>query len=74
MAERGERTHCSDPATHHLWLSESDADRAVAVQLCPHCPILTECRDSAEANDERWGVWGGKDFSRRPCKKLQQAA
>jgi WhiB family redox-sensing transcriptional regulator len=55
-------------------LSEHEGERAVAVMLCDHCPILTECRDHAEENDERWGVWGGKDFSRRPGKKLQQAA
>jgi hypothetical protein len=34
LAARGERTHCSDPTTHHLWLSESESERAIAVTLC----------------------------------------
>jgi hypothetical protein len=56
LAERGERTHCSDPTSHHLWLSEHDTERAIAVTLCDHCPVLTVCRDTAELRDERWGV------------------
>jgi hypothetical protein len=73
LAERGERTHCSDPTSHHLWLSERDAERATAVMLCDHCPILTVCRDTAEQRQETWGVWGGKDFSRRPGRKKEAA-
>jgi hypothetical protein len=46
MAARGERANCSDPITHDLWLSDSDSERAVAVQLCRHCPVETVCRDS----------------------------
>jgi hypothetical protein len=38
MASRSERTHCSDPTSHHLWLSEHEQERVVAVQLCDHCP------------------------------------
>jgi hypothetical protein len=33
LAARGERTHCSDPTTHHLWLSEHEVERAAAVGL-----------------------------------------
>ena len=69
MAARGERTHCSDPAIHYLWLSEHDNERVVAVMLCDHCPVLQVCRDTAEQRDERWGVWGGKDRSIRPGRK-----
>ena len=69
MAARGERTHCSDPATHHLWLSEDQRDRDIAVMMCTHCPVLTVCRDTAELRDERWGVWGGIDRSVRPGRK-----
>ena len=69
LAERGERTHCSDPSSHHLWLSESKSERQTAVTLCQHCPVLTVCRNTAEQRDERWGVWGGRDFSRRPGRR-----
>jgi hypothetical protein len=61
MAERGERTHCSDPTSHHLWLSEHESERAVAVMLCDHCPVLTVCRQTAELRQESCGVWGGRD-------------
>jgi hypothetical protein len=27
IASQGLRTHCSDPATHHLWLSEHEPER-----------------------------------------------
>jgi hypothetical protein len=74
MAARGERTHCSDPATHHLWLSEHERDRATAVMLCDHCPVLTVCRQTAELRDERWGIWGGVDRSIRPGRKKKRAA
>ena len=75
LAGRGERTHCSDPTSHHLWLSERDHERATAVMWCDHCPVLTVCRETVELRDERWGVWGGKDFSRRPgrAKRFKQA-
>ena len=75
LAARGERTHCSDPSSHHLWLSEHDNERAGAVMLCDQCPVLTVCRDTAEQRDERWGVGAAKDFSRRSgrAKRLKQA-
>jgi hypothetical protein len=69
LAAKGERTHCSDPITHHLWLSESESERAIAVTLCDHWPVLSVCRDTAEQRDERWGVWGGVDRSVRPGRK-----
>jgi hypothetical protein len=74
MASRGERTHCSDPATHHLWCSEHDGERAVAIKLCDHCPVEDVCRETAELRGETWGVWGAKDFSVRPGRKKAQAA
>ena len=74
LAAAGLRTHCSDPATHHLWLSERETERATAVMLCDHCPVLTVCRDTAEQRDERWGVWGGHDFSVRPGRPKNKAA
>jgi Transcription factor WhiB len=66
LAAKGERTHCSDPTSHRLWTSEHETERAIAVMLCDHCPVLTVCRDTAEQRDERWGVWGGVDRSIRP--------
>ena len=66
LAERGERTHCSDPATHHLWLSEHEGERAVAVMLCRHCPVLTVCRDTAEVRQETWACGAARTSAADP--------
>ena len=73
IASRGLRTHCSDPGTSELWLSEHEAERREAARLCFGCPVLVECGAAATANDERWGVWAGRDFTRRPRKRKQAA-
>jgi hypothetical protein len=49
LAARGLRTHCSDPATHGLWLSESVAKRRETTKLCQGCPVLRECGAAAQA-------------------------
>jgi hypothetical protein len=72
IAARGQRTHCSDPTSHHLWLSEHPGERAIAAMLCRGCPVITECGEAAEANDERHGVWAGVDRTVRPGRKLQR--
>jgi len=69
-AVRGERSHCSDVATHHHWTSEHPAERVRAALACRGCPVTAECLTAAIANDERWGVWGGHDFTQRPGKRL----
>jgi hypothetical protein len=70
-ANRGERTPCSDVAYRDHWISESEQQRKQAARWCIEweCPVLTECLTAAIANDERWAVWGGKDFSIRAGKK-----
>jgi hypothetical protein len=63
LAAVGQRTHCSDPTTHDLWLSESESERAVAAGLCRRCPVILECREVGKY--QSWGVFGGCDFTRR---------
>lgn len=36
-----------------------------AAWICRDCPVRRECRETAEANFEQFGVWGGVDFSLR---------
>ena len=60
------RTHCFDPETSHLWLSEHDKERAVAATLCPGCPVQLECWSAARAQRVTWGVWGAVDFTVKP--------
>ena len=71
LAARGQRTHCSDPSLSELWLSEHEPERAEAAQLCIGCPVLHPCRQAAEAQDERWGVWGVIDRTIRPGRKKE---
>jgi len=49
-----------------LWLSEELKDRRKAARLCSGCPALAECGEAARARGERFGVWGGADFTRNP--------
>jgi hypothetical protein len=65
LAAAGLRTHCRDPETHHYWVSDHPGERLQATRLCHGCPVISECRHAADARDERWHVWGGKDYTRR---------
>jgi hypothetical protein len=69
LAAKGLRTHCADPELGYLWLSDHEPERAVAAVLCGGCPIALECWDAARARDERFGVWGGVDFTKHPNGK-----
>jgi WhiB family transcriptional regulator, redox-sensing transcriptional regulator len=40
------------------WTSDSQADRAYAVELCKPCPIRAQCLNAALARDECFSVWG----------------
>ena len=45
---------------------EARAVRAVAV--CHGCPVQAACYAAAATNGERWGIWGGVDFT-QPRKR-----
>jgi hypothetical protein len=74
MAANGERPRCADPVDHDLWTSESEVDRAMAARWCTGCVVLDLCAAVAVEEDHRWGIWGGRDFTRRPGRKGQAAA
>jgi hypothetical protein len=61
LPARGLRTHCSDPETHHLWLSESVVERRQATILCRGCPVKRECGE-AEARGERSASGGCRSY------------
>jgi hypothetical protein len=71
-ASKGLRPHCSDPGAEWLWLSEFEAERVEAARLCADCPVIVECGAAADERDERWHVWAGRGYTRRP--RGQQAA
>jgi hypothetical protein len=69
LAARGERTHCSDAASHDLWLSDDESERRIAAQLCVGCPVFGPCGQAATARRERFGVWASVDRTVRPGHK-----
>jgi Transcription factor WhiB len=64
LAAAGLRTHCSDPGSSDLRLSDHPSERREAARLCRGRPVIQECRQAASARDERWHVWGGRDYTR----------
>lgn len=55
------RTPCQDDP--ELWLADTAELRHEAMRLCRPCPMIAECLAGAIANREKFGVWGGRDFS-----------
>lgn len=45
------------------WFSSSVTERRDAQVDCMGCPLIDSCEQGAHDRDERWGVWGGKDFT-----------
>ncbi|MGZ1492421.1 WhiB family transcriptional regulator [Brevibacterium sediminis] len=52
-------------AGRHEWTSSSTKDKRLAIRLCADCPAKHACREFAETNNERYGIWGGQDRSTR---------
>jgi Transcription factor WhiB len=69
LAAVGLRTPCQAPETRHLWLSDHEPERALAVRLCAGCPVELECWAASVARDERFGVWSSIDRTRHPNGK-----
>jgi WhiB family redox-sensing transcriptional regulator len=44
--------------------AERETRVAWAVAVCHSCPVQAACYAAAVANGERWGIWGGVDFTR----------
>lgn len=50
----------SDP---EMWVADIAASRREAERLCRPCPNIADCLAGAIERRERFGVWGGRDFS-----------
>ena len=48
------------------FLSDIAAVRARAAIECRSCPVRDSCLIEAKANGERFGIWGGQDFTPMP--------
>ena len=56
----GEVTPC---AGRNEFLSSRPTDKRTAIRLCGDCPAQAACREFAENNNEKYGIWGGIDRS-----------
>jgi hypothetical protein len=72
LATSGQRPHCSDPEKHPFWLSENPAERKRAARWCGGCPVISECREVGK--HQSFGVFGGKDFTKRQVTKKAAAS
>ena len=43
---------------------------AYAISICDDCPVKARCLADAESRQERYGVWGGKDFHKTKAEML----
>lgn len=60
MSEDGIAAPCSGLAE---WYSIDPDVRNAAALVCSRCPAKKECLDAAISGKEKWGVWGGRDFT-----------
>lgn len=68
LLDADDRPPCCWPDVAPWWLSDAHADRARAAEHCHGCAILDACRDAADENGERFGVWAGRDRTPKPRK------
>jgi len=59
-----DQASCRD-AEPELFFSASEADRAVALEMCATCPVRRECLEHALETREAYGIWGGTDEHER---------
>jgi hypothetical protein len=71
-AARGIRPRCGDYETSYLWLSEEPGERRLAALMCAGCVVWAECSEVGQ--HQRFGVWGGRDTTVRPGKRLQRVS
>ena len=53
------------PGLADEWFPDKGGPTVAAKRVCAACPVITECLDYALANNERFGVWGGKSERER---------
>ena len=56
------------------WFPEKGGSTKEAKAICRNCPVIAECLEYALANDERFGIWGGKsERERRSLARSRKA-
>lgn len=69
LASLARDTHTPCHRDPERWFSHRSDDIDTAKLACHGCPILAACREYADLADERHGVWGGVDRTRRRNRK-----
>jgi len=74
LAEQGRATPCQG-RRRDRWTSDHAEERAWAASVCVTlaCPVLEECGAAADEQDERFGVWGGRDRTTAATRKAASA-
>lgn len=65
---------CETATSIEAWWSTDPATVGQARAACEGCPVRAECLAYALAADERTGVWGGVDETRRARRARESAA
>ena len=70
MTELDTRWHnraiCRDLQDDTFFPEKSEIGKAKKAQrICDHCPVAAQCEDFSLANNEKWGIWGGKSTHAR---------
>ena len=64
LVDTGHRPACIDQPG--LWVSDTQADRDIAVRLCAGCRVIVECAAAAKEVHARFGVWAARDRTATP--------
>jgi WhiB family redox-sensing transcriptional regulator len=68
------RAACADAAVDpELFFPGIGGSTAHALAICRRCPVRLECRNYANTNGERHGIWGGVG-TRTEYQRNQRAA
>lgn len=75
-AEWEEQARCRDIEDQSLFFPEhGNRSPARAKAICARCEVSAECLETALANDERFGIWGGlTEKERRALTRRRGAA
>ena len=49
-----------------LWffVDSNSSERSQAIRICGGCEVKTQCLAAARKRRERYGIWGGVDFTK----------
>lgn len=61
-------------SSNSLFFSPTSDDKEFVKAFCGSCAVKQECLEYAVSVDEKFGIWGGVDFSEPRERKIARAA